>query len=165
VPEAFEDTPTPENANPLPSELPIGFRGHLCVYCLTALATTRDHVVPHLLAGGSGKRKGGADPGVTVPACQRCNSMLGSKVFATFEDRWLWVRKQLSAKDKELGSRTCEACRRPFAVRRAWARFCSRACNSRKRRDRQAQEIAELRGLHAAEAKISPAGTAGHLPP
>jgi 5-methylcytosine-specific restriction endonuclease McrA len=68
-------------------------KAKLCVYC-GGVATTRDHVVPYLYAGKfPGKRRGGSDPGITVPACKTCNSALGSKLFYTMEDRVAWVRR------------------------------------------------------------------------
>lgn len=69
----------------------------LCAYCLDREGNTLDHLVPYSYFGKvpSRKRRGGKDPGETISACIRCNSILGSKLFPTFEDRRNYVRDKL----------------------------------------------------------------------
>jgi hypothetical protein len=67
-----------------------------CAYC-GDIANTRDHVVPRAYASRvpTRCRRGGSDPGETVPACHRCNSTLGSRLFRSFEARRGYVRARL----------------------------------------------------------------------
>ena len=70
----------------------------ICAYC-GAKATTRDHVVPRSsswtppmeVQGIRGKMSLVEYPRPTVPACRRCNSALGNRVFPTFAQRRAWV--------------------------------------------------------------------------
>ena len=69
----------------------------LCVYCGTRPGNTRDHVVPRSYL----RMIADAVPTLErpeqhiVPACGTCNSIAGSRVFSSFEEKRAWLRGEL----------------------------------------------------------------------
>jgi hypothetical protein len=59
-----------------------------CVYCGEENSLQADHIIP-VSAGGTD------DPANQVPCCQRCNSLVGSKVFQSLYEKVEWLRAQL----------------------------------------------------------------------
>ncbi len=72
----------------------------ICTYCGVD-AQARDHVIPVLYAGKAGTR-GAFTNFDTVPTCHECNSLLGSKMFPTFEARAGYIVKRLRERAKKL---------------------------------------------------------------
>lgn len=66
--------------------------GQCCVYCISARATTRDHVIPRS-RGGTIRREN------QVPACAKCNGDKGDKTILEFL-LWRQLRSELGSARK-----------------------------------------------------------------
>jgi len=73
-----------------------------CYYCGDQ-ATTIDHTIPLIFIHQitNEQRKIMEDKLVRVPACRECNGFLGSKVFATLEERKFYVKTRIYKKHKK----------------------------------------------------------------
>lgn len=74
---------------------------HICTYC-GAPADTIDHTIPYswFRTTGSDKRKQ-ESVGFMTYACRECNSLLGSRIFPTFQKRLLWLNNRLREKHRK----------------------------------------------------------------
>jgi hypothetical protein len=59
-----------------------------CGYCFSRWATGYDHIIPWVY-GGTEERSN------LYPSCRRCNSILGSKIFASLQEKREYVRSWL----------------------------------------------------------------------
>lgn len=77
--------------------------GSRCVYC-GVLAECRDHVVPVAYSHITGRRKAAFknQKRNLVPACNECNRLAGSNVFAVLDDKRAFIRGALSVKYKKI---------------------------------------------------------------
>lgn len=63
-----------------------------CGYCFSEWATGWDHLIPRV-AGGHGTKDN------LYPSCKRCNSILGSRIFASIEEKRDYVWERLHSQD------------------------------------------------------------------
>ena len=70
----------------------------VCTYC-GEYADTVDHCVPYSITRQETKQNSRHKLiGFCCPSCGECNSLLGDKLFLTFQERLLFVNKQLKKK-------------------------------------------------------------------
>lgn len=68
-----------------------------CTYCGQS-ADTLDHCIPYSFSRGR-QTKGSKSPlGFCTYCCRECNSLLGSSIFPTFQERLVYLNKKLSKK-------------------------------------------------------------------
>jgi hypothetical protein len=56
-----------------------------CGYCFQRWADCRDHILPKSAGGGS-------DSNNLYPTCDRCNALLGAKIFGSLDEKREYVR-------------------------------------------------------------------------
>ena len=111
----------------------------VCVYC-GDLATCQDHIVPYLYSGTSAKRRGGVDPGHTVPSCYTCNNALGSKLFKTWEERchfiWEWRSSRglpiFNQRTFAKGAKKCDSCGQQFNKFVEYRGYCAKSVGKKE---------------------------------
>lgn len=134
---------------PMPHATPINTP---CGYCFERWAEVYDHILPKSY-GGSNSRSN------LLPACSRCNGLVGSRVFDSLEEKRNFIRRELGLPDlpvfgslpplqvgdrpvvthvaakkppragRMVGEGVCEVCGEPFPIRHQRMKQPKRFCS------------------------------------
>lgn len=74
---------------------------HICTYCGEP-ADTIDHTIPYSWFRNTGSdRRHGESVGFMTYCCRECNSILGSRIFPTFQQRLLYLNNRLRERHRK----------------------------------------------------------------